>query len=264
MEISVSDLVRHTEVGQIEGELMYWEHQHCNKSSIGVLYEDEDIIATDKWEGIASHSGGGGVFPLGLVEHLRSCERNAGTQLAHRLDKYTSGVLMSAKNKSALLDLQKQLALGCVSKRYYSLVNGSWPKQWDVRQVINVPMTKGLDGVAGLIAVNKKGYRSSTIVSCVKKWRGFVLLAMIPQTGRSHQLRVHCKHIGLPIVGDKKYGRPGSYSGRMMLHSASLSLLHPHKPRRLTFFTPLPLLFRGFTDDLEPRVPKEHHTTLSF
>jgi 23S rRNA pseudouridine955/2504/2580 synthase len=220
-----------------------------------LLHEDDHLIAVDKPAGVAVHGGSGVSF--GVIEQLRRARPQAKfLELAHRLDKETSGVLLLAKKRSALTALQDQFRARRADKTYLALVLGRWPAS---RKLIDVPLHKYLDaaGERRVRAVEpqeeEEGRRSITLVKVKQAFEHFTLLEVTIKTGRTHQIRVHLAHEGHPIVGDAKYGDfaqnkalargeavPGCRFDRMFLHAARLAVDHPATQERLVFQAPLP------------------------
>jgi 23S rRNA pseudouridine955/2504/2580 synthase len=217
-----------------------------------VLFEDEHLLAIAKPAGVAVHGGSG--VSSGVIEQLRqSRQGQAGArflELVHRLDKETSGVLLLAKKRSALLAVQDQFRSRDTGKSYLALVAGAWPKNL---KVLDLPLHKTLDAagerhVRVVSPASEDGRRSITLVRAVEPHGNFSLLDISLKTGRTHQIRVHLAHSGHPIVGDPKYGdfalnkvfaRERRFA-RMFLHARELSFDHPASGERITLVAPLP------------------------
>ena len=216
----------------------------------GVLFEDEHLLAIDKPAGVAVHGGSGVAF--GVIEQLRRARPDAKfLELVHRLDKETSGILLLAKKRSALVALQDQFRNRDTDKRYAALVAGTWPAN---RKVIDVALHKTLDAqgerhVRPVAADHADGRRSITLVKVAKAFDAFSLLDVTLKTGRTHQIRVHLANEGHPIVGDPKYGdfalnrqmaRGAHRFARMFLHARQLAFDHPAGGQRIELGAPLP------------------------
>jgi 23S rRNA pseudouridine955/2504/2580 synthase len=215
------------------------------------LYEDEHLLVIDKPAGVAVHGGSGVAF--GVIEQMRAARPQAKfLELVHRLDRETSGVLMLAKKRAALVNLHEQIRENRVDKRYYACVHGEWASDWGRRRAVREPLHKYLlaDGERR-VRVQPDGLPSHTIFNLVERWAEYALLEAELKTGRTHQIRVHLAHLGLPIVGDAKYGdfalnkalaRPNAQPGlkRMFLHAYRLRLMHPATGESLQFDAPLP------------------------
>ena len=215
-----------------------------------ILFEDEHLLAIAKPSGVAVHGGSGVAF--GVIEQLRRARPDAKfLELVHRLDKETSGVLLLAKKRSALLALQDQFRNRDTDKRYAALVIGAWPAN---KKVIDVALHKTLDAqgerhVLPVAADHADGRRSITLVKVAKSFAAFTLLDVTLKTGRTHQIRVHLASEGQPIVGDPKYGdfalnrqmaRGAHRFARMFLHARQLAFEHPASGERITLAAPLP------------------------
>jgi 23S rRNA pseudouridine955/2504/2580 synthase len=214
-----------------------------------VLFEDEQLLAIDKPAGVAVHGGSGVSF--GVIEQLRRARPGARfLELVHRLDKETSGVLLLAKKRSALVALQDQFRARDTGKTYAALVAGAWPVRL---KVIDEALHKGLDAagerhVRVVPKAHEDGRRSISLVKVVRAFAGFTLLDVTLKTGRTHQIRVHLAHAGHPIVGDPKYGDFAFNKAfarehglaRMFLHASELAFDHPADGRRITLNATLP------------------------
>ncbi|MFT4190571.1 MAG: RluA family pseudouridine synthase [Comamonas sp.] len=220
-----------------------------------VLFEDEHVLAIDKPAGVAVHGGSGVSF--GVIEQLRRARPQARfLELVHRLDRETSGILLVAKRRSALLRLQDQFRERETGKTYLALVAGQWPAN---KKVIDLPLRKYLvaDGSAEgerRVRVTGKddpeGMRSITLVRVspvTPAGAAYSLLEVTIKTGRTHQIRVHLASQGHAIAGDDKYGdfernRQLQQRGlrRMFLHAWRLQFDHPATGERVALEAPLP------------------------
>jgi 23S rRNA pseudouridine955/2504/2580 synthase len=217
-----------------------------------IIYEDEAMLVIDKPEGIAVHGGSGVSF--GVIEALRRQRPQAKfLELAHRLDRETSGVLLVGKKRlalTALHDMFREHGAGA-DKRYLVLVKGRW---MNLTQHVKLPLHKYLtEGGERRVSVNPDGKASHTIFRLLARWQGMSLLEAQLKTGRTHQIRVHLAHLGFPILGDEKYGdfalnknlkRDGLK--RMALHAWRMAFRHPLTGAPLECVAPLPDSFGGY------------------
>lgn len=226
-----------------------------------IAYEDEALLVVDKPAGVAVHGGSGVSF--GIIEQLRRARPQAKLlELAHRLDRETSGLLVVAKKRAALTKLHDQFREGVIAKRYFALVKGRWR---NALQHVREPLFKYLlpDGERR-VKVDPEGKLAHSIVRLVDRWENFSLVEVELKTGRTHQIRVHLSHLGFPIAGDDKYGdfalnRELQKAGlkRMFLHAAKLSLPHPINGESLALESPLPPELKAFIDNLDRHERRE-------
>ncbi len=210
----------------------------CSLTTIPVLYEDEDILAVDKPEGLAAiperYGQGGSLF------ELLCAERREKLYIVHRIDKETSGLILFARNPKAHRRLNRQFETRAVEKLYLALVQGVIAEDGGT---IDRPLRQF---GSGRVAVDpERGKSSTTEFRVLDRFRSHTLVEARPRTGRRHQIRVHLYHIGHPIAGDPLYGDQAARQGfsRLMLHAWRSSLILP-SDRRLTLEAPIPLSFQ--------------------
>ena len=219
-----------------------------------VVYEDDALLVVNKPAGTAVHGGSG--ISFGIIEQMRTARPQLRSlELAHRLDRETSGLLILAKKRSALTALHAALREGRVRKEYLVLVKGSWRND---KQHVSLPLRKFLTGSGERrVSVDREGRESETIFRRKRGIRDFTLLSAELLTGRTHQIRVHLTHLGFPIAGDDKYGdfelnRALAKQGlkRMFLHAGELEFAHPLSGEALKLQAPLPEDLSRFLDSL--------------
>lgn len=188
-----------------------------------IVFEDREFLVIDKPSGIASHGGSGVTF--GAIELLRAARPDETIELAHRLDRDTSGVLVFAKKRSALTGLQDLIRENQTTKQYLALLKGHTHK---ARFDVNAPLRKSiLQGGERMVRVAEDGKPSLTRFHIVDIFAEASLAEVTLFTGRTHQIRVHAQHIGHPLAGDEKYGEKGFNQNmrgfglkRLFLHAA--------------------------------------------
>ncbi len=222
-----------------------------------VLLEDDNLLAINKPAGVAVHGGSGVSF--GVIEQLRMARPAARfLELVHRLDRETSGILLVAKKRSALTNLQDQFRERQTGKTYLAMVRGQWPAKL---KVLDKPLHKylldGKDEQAGERRVrvvsrdDPDGMPSVTLVKVRESSKDYSLLEVTIKTGRTHQIRVHLASEGFPVVGDDKYGdfdfnkslarnNASPSLKRMFLHAWRLQFTHPATGERLELLAELP------------------------
>jgi 23S rRNA pseudouridine955/2504/2580 synthase len=229
-------------------------------ASIPILYEDDALIAVDKPAGLAVHGGSGVAF--GLIEQMRAARPSAKLlELVHRLDRDTSGVLLLAKKRAALVGLHAALREGRVDKRYQILVKGQWR---DAKREVTLPLTKYLTG-SGERRVRVEpvgGQAAKTVFYRRRVWAdsdpAVSLLEAELHSGRTHQIRVHLTHLGFALAGDQKYGdfawnKALAKQGlkRMFLHARRLAFTHPVEQREVEIEAALPPELSRYLDALD-------------
>ncbi|MFZ4774881.1 MAG: RluA family pseudouridine synthase [Terrimicrobiaceae bacterium] len=208
---------------------------------LNIIYEDKSLLVLNKPAGLVVHPGAGnsdGTLVNALLFHCAGLSVIGGVErpgIVHRLDKETSGCLAVAKTDIAHRSLSEQFANRTVKKTYLALVEG----------VPRMPHGK-IDATIGRhaihrqkMAVNERGRDALTQYRVLASSAGKALLECQPRTGRTHQIRVHLKHLGHAIVGDPLYGRRGEYP-RHFLHAWKISFAHPKSGKALEFCAPLP------------------------
>lgn len=221
-----------------------------HKVELPIVYEDDYLLVVDKPAGVAVHGGSGVSF--GVIEALRRQRPKARfLELAHRLDRETSGLLLVGKKRSALMALHEMFRDGTsgngervADKRYLVLVKGRW---MDTLRNVRLPLFKYLiENGERRVRVSGEGKPSHTVFRLLARWDNFSLLEAELKTGRTHQIRVHLAHQGFPIAGDEKYGDFGLNRllakiglKRMFLHAWRMRLPHPVSGINLELEAPL-------------------------
>lgn len=195
-----------------------------------ILHEDQDLLVLDKPSGLAVHSGSG--LRFGAIDALRQLRPGSDIELVHRLDRDTSGCLLFAMNRKALLHLQQQLQTNAMDKIYETIVHGHWNPRL---RCIDHPLKRmTMPNGERRVIVDARGQPAVTQVEASEPlhWNGveFSLLRLRLLSGRTHQIRVHCQAQGHPVVGDEKYGDRDRDKAlrrmgirRLMLHARTLA-----------------------------------------
>ncbi|KAF3976898.1 MAG: 23S rRNA pseudouridine(955/2504/2580) synthase RluC [Methylococcales symbiont of Iophon sp. n. MRB-2018] len=209
----------------------------------GILYEDEVLMVLNKAAGFAVHGGSG--ISSGIIEALRVLRPDARfLELAHRLDKDTSGCLLIAKKRSALKALHDLFRGDAVKKTYLALLAGEWERK---KLIVTEPLLRNTGkGGERIVKVSKLGKFSETHFRRIQKYPSLTLVEASPKTGRTHQIRVHAAWLGHPIVGDSRYGdeeinkklRKKGFK-RLFLHAQQLQFVHPVTGEKICFKAPL-------------------------
>lgn len=190
-----------------------------------VIYEDGALLVINKPSGLAVHGGSG--LSLGLIEAMRNIRQDLPyLELVHRLDRETSGCLVLAKKRSALRALHALLEARQVEKCYAALLMHRW--QGKTMCDVNAPLRKNtLQSGERMACIDEQGKASLTTFTLLENFDNACLVEAKPQTGRTHQIRIHAASLGHPIIGDVKYGAPKTSelpidSKRLYLHARSI------------------------------------------
>jgi 23S rRNA pseudouridine1911/1915/1917 synthase len=217
---------------------------HAEAIPLSIVYEDDAILVVDKPAGLVVHPGAGnrqGTMLNALLHHAPALARVPRAGIVHRLDKDTSGLLVVAKTVEAHTDLVRQLAARTVTREYRAIVHG----RMSGAGVVDAPI--GRHPVARTrMAVSARGRAARTHYRVVEQLASTTLVALTLETGRTHQIRVHMRALGHPLVGDPTYGKKRGSAGaaagfpRQALHAARLGLVHPVTRARQEWSSPLP------------------------
>jgi len=212
---------------------------------LDILYEDPDLLAINKPQGMCVHPGFGNwthTFVNALLYHYEGLEKSSDDLrpgIVHRLDKETSGVLLAAKT------YKMQKAITClfserkIKKSYLAICLGKPPTC-----TINAPIGRHPVYRKEMTVLEKGGKEAVTHIEVIASNKNLSIIKVLLETGRTHQIRVHMKHIGHPILGDSVYGREGQNqlykAERQMLHAEELTFIHPFSGKEMTIKAPLP------------------------
>lgn len=222
---------------------------------LDIIYQDKDIAIINKPQGMTVHAGNGthgSTLVNALLYHLDSLSGINGVirpGIVHRIDKDTSGLLVVAKNDAAHLSLSEQIKNKTCHRIYLALLEGT-VKQND--GVIDTFIGRS-DKNRTMMAVKDSGRRAVTHFKVLKRYKEFTFAEFKLETGRTHQIRVHCKYIGHPIVGDPVYGyekQKFKLNGQL-LHAWKLELTHPSTGERMSFEAPIPDYFQAVLQKLD-------------
>jgi 23S rRNA pseudouridine955/2504/2580 synthase len=219
-----------------------------------IIYEDRDLLVVDKPAGVAVHGGSG--ISFGVIEALRTSRPEETLELAHRLDRDTSGCLLVARRPASLRTLHALLRENAFDKRYLALVRGKWELgQKRIDAPLRTDARVGGERTVKVHATGKQAISDFKPVQFFGRVASLVEVALL--TGRTHQIRVHAAHADYPIAGDEKYGDAAfnermSKLGleRMFLHAHSVSFTWPGSEREVSVNAPLPAALAAVVDRL--------------
>ncbi|MBP1924884.1 23S rRNA pseudouridine1911/1915/1917 synthase [Sedimentibacter acidaminivorans] len=215
---------------------------------IKIVYEDNDVAIINKSQGIVVHPAPGhssGTLVNGLMHHLENLSSINGILrpgIVHRLDKNTSGLMLVAKNDKSHNYLAECLKEHSIYRIYYALVEGRVKED---NGIINAPLGRSEKDRKKRAVTSKNSKEAVTNFWVVKKYDKYTLLKLKLETGRTHQIRVHMKYIGHPVVGDDVYGSKTNKFGLsgQLLHSKTLGFIHPSTKEYMEFDSELPSYF---------------------
>ena len=256
-------VVRNADVVDVEPSDPAPLHAEPEQIPLTVLYEDADVVAIDKPAGMVVHSGAGvhsGTLVNALLHRFASLSRAGGDLrpgIVHRLDRYTSGVLLAAKNDAAHQRLSEQFASRQIEKTYLTLVHGRVKQD---RGRIEKPISRDPRQRVRMTARLAHGRAAWSEYRVVKRYPGFTFLEVRIGTGRTHQIRVHLASIGHAVVGDRLYGAPSKIGGeptlsRYFLHAHRITFHQPSTGEPVTVESPLPRDLETWLKQLGPQPP---------
>ncbi len=230
---------------------------HPEDIPIDIVYEDEDIAVINKAQGMTVHMGNGnteGTLVNALLFHLNSLSGVGGVVrpgIVHRIDKDTSGLLVVAKNDRAHLSLSTQIAEKTCHREYIALLEGNVKEDSGV--ITTYIGRSPTDRVKMAVVSPEKGKIAITNFSVLKRYNGYTLCSFVLNTGRTHQIRVHARYMGNPIVGDPVYGikKQRFSTNGQLLHAIKLILTHPATGENIVFEAPIPKHFKDILSKVE-------------
>jgi 23S rRNA pseudouridine1911/1915/1917 synthase len=221
-------------------------HLQPEAMALDVVYEDEDVLIVNKPRGLVVHPApghGSGTLVNGLLHHCRELSRVNGAfrpGIVHRIDKDTTGLLMVAKNDLAHRRLSEQLKEHSVTRQYYALVHGGVSA---AKGKIDAPIGRDPRDRQSMTVTDQHAKDAITHFEVIERLGDYTWMRLWLETGRTHQIRVHMKFIGHPLVGDPKYGPSGTMNlgvEGQALHAGVLGFTHPRSGDRVQFEAPLP------------------------
>lgn len=232
---------------------------------LDIVYEDSDIALVNKPTGMVVHPAAGhsgGTLVNAMLHHAKDLSSIGGTirpGIVHRLDRDTSGLILVAKNDAAHQGLSDQFKGRSVKKTYYAIVCGQIAK---AKFTVNLPIGRSdadRKKMAVVTAAGRGARGAVTLFETARVAKGFSLVVARPETGRTHQIRVHLAHVGFPIAGDRIYlpeglkknlASRGAAMERLWLHAEGLAFTHPATGEKLEFHTGVPDEFDNFFKNL--------------
>jgi len=241
--LKIGDVVRLPPVKTVEKTAVEPPRWMLSSLETRVIFEDDDLLVLNKPSGLAVHGGTG--VNLGVIDGVRAIRPDERfIELVHRLDKATSGCLLIAKNRKMLNGMQTLLRNRTVQKTYTCLLSGLLHQS---SVIVNAPLEKRtLDSGEHRVRVHPNGKASETLFKKIKQFKAATLVTASPKTGRTHQIRVHAKHLGHSIAGDERYSTKNQLKQfselglkRLFLHASKISFKHPLSEKMMSFEAPL-------------------------
>lgn len=233
----------------IEMEEWIEEEMHVSAEDIPlhIVYEDEDVLVIDKENGMVVHPGAGnnkGTLVNALLHHAQELSDIGGVfrpGIVHRIDAYTTGLLMVAKNNKAHEFLAKQLEEKTTKRKYIALVHGVLPSDTGT---IDAPIGRDTKDRKKMTVTSQNSKKAVTHFKVLERYKEATLIEVTLETGRTHQIRVHMNYIGHPVVNDPVYGRKKKIDETgQCLHATLLGFVHPTTLEYMEFESPLPPTF---------------------
>ena len=218
-----------------------------------IVYEDDDVVVVNKPQGLVVHpcaSTKSGTLVNGLLHRVKNLSGINGVLrpgIVHRLDKDTSGLLVVAKNDKAHIFLQEQIKNKTCKRIYLAVLEGNLKE--DSGEIVTKIARDKKDRKK--MAVSDTGREAVTDYKVLERFKNACLVMFSLKTGRTHQIRVHAKYLGHPVVGDKLYGKEVKGLNGQLLHAVRLTFVHPTTHEEITFEAPLPDYFENYLNKLK-------------
>jgi len=227
------------------------------KMDLDIVYEDKDIMVINKPSGLVVHPGSGNfdnTLVNGLMYYTKNLSDINGEErpgVVHRIDKDTSGLIIIAKNNKSHEILSEYFQNHQNIKReYIALLIGEFPHE---TATIDAPIGRDTTDRKKMTVTDKNSKNAVTNLKVLKRYKGYTLVSLILETGRTHQIRVHMKYIGYPVYNDPVYTNKKCSEFGQFLHSYKMELIHPTTKEQMEFTAPLPAYFQEFLDTLEEK-----------
>ncbi|EOD6235865.1 RluA family pseudouridine synthase [Staphylococcus pseudintermedius] len=246
-KLKLGDRIEITEKEVIEADIQ------AENLNLDIYYEDDDVAIVYKPKGMVVHPSPGhytGTLVNGLMYQIKNLSGINGEirpGIVHRIDKDTSGLLMVAKNDVAHRSLVEQLMAKTVKRKYIALVHGHIPHEFGT---IDAPIGRNKNDRQSMAVVDD-GKEAVTHFNVIETFKNYTLVECELETGRTHQIRVHMKYIGYPLVGDPKYGPKKTLEiGGQALHAGLIGFEHPKTGEYIERFAPLPAEFEAVIEQV--------------
>lgn len=243
----------HDEI-EILKEYQFETNVEPEKMDLDIVYEDNDILVINKPSGVVVHPGSGnhsGTLSNGLLyytNHLSNINGEARPGIVHRIDKDTSGLLLIAKTNEAHQVLAEDFKKKQVQREYVALLTGEFPNQ---KAIIDAPIGRDEHDRKKMAVTAKNSKSAITHLTVLKRFKGYTLVRLKLETGRTHQIRVHMKYIGYPVFNDPVYTNKTCTEFGQFLHADQIHFIHPITKEKMNFSAPLPKEFQAFLETLE-------------
>lgn len=223
---------------------------------INIVYEDDDLIIINKESGMVVHPGSGnnhGTLVNALMYHTNDLSDINGEirpGIVHRIDKDTSGLMVVAKNNKTHEILSDMLSRHEIKREYIALLKGEFMHD---TATIDAPIGRDKLDRKKMAVTADNSKSALTHLTVIERFKGYTLVRLALETGRTHQIRVHMAYIGYPIYNDPVYSSSKTDEFGQFLHSASIDFIHPTTKEQMHFEAELPIIFKNFIDTLEKK-----------
>ena len=223
---------------------------------LDIIYEDQDLMVINKPSGMVVHPGNGNTSHtlvnalMGYTNNLSDSNGEFRPGIVHRIDKDTSGIIIVAKNNKAHELLAEGFKNKTIKRQYTALLIGELPTE---TATIDAPIGRDKEERKRMCVTPDNSKHAVTHLNVLKRYKGYTLVNLELETGRTHQIRVHMKYIGYPVYNDPVYTKMNTTPFGQFLHSRSVDFIQPITKEKLHFEAPLPKEFQKFIDSLESR-----------